>query len=73
MDNSQVENLIGKNIKKLRAKNNLTQEKLAIKAGIPYTTLTKIESGVIKKPAVQAIAKIAEALDVKIDDIIKQL
>ena len=71
MDNSQVENLIGKNIKKLRLKNKLTQEKLAIKAGIPYTTLTKIESGVIKKPAVQAIAKIAKALGVKVDDLIK--
>jgi len=71
MDNSQVENLIGKNIKKLRLKNKLTQEKLAIKAGVPYTTLTKIESGVIKKPAVQTIAKIAKALSVKVDDLIK--
>ena len=71
MDNSQVENLIGRKIKELRLKNNLTQEKLAIRAGIPYTTLTKIESGVIKKPAVQAIAKIAEALDVAIEKLIK--
>ncbi len=52
-------NSIGNKIKNLRCKNNLTQEKLAIKAGIPYTTLTKIESGVIKKPAVQTMAKIA--------------
>lgn len=58
MDNSQVENSIGNKIKKLRCKNNLTQEKLAIKAGIPYTTLTKIESGVIKRPAVQTMAKL---------------
>jgi len=71
MHNSQVENLIGKNIKKLRLKNKLTQEKLAIKAGVPYTTLTKIESGVIKKPAVQTIAKIAKALGVRVDDLIK--
>ena len=70
MDNSQVENLIGKNIKKLRLKNELTQEKLAVKAGVPYTTLTKIESGVIKKPAVQTIAKIAKALSVGIDNLI---
>jgi len=68
---SQVENLIGKRVKKLRLKNKLTQEKLAVKAGIPYTTLTKIESGVIKKPAVQAIAKIAKALDVAIEKLIK--
>ena len=72
MDNSQVENFIGKKIKKLRQKNSLTQEKLAIKAGIPYTTFTKIESGVIKKPAVQTVAKIAKALSVSVDDLIKK-
>ena len=71
MDNSQVENSIGNKIKKLRHKNNLTQEKLAIKAGVPYTTLTKIESGVIKKPAVQTVAKIAKALDITVDELIK--
>lgn len=71
MVNSQVENLIGKKIKKLRLKNNLTQEKLAIEASVPYTTLTKIESGVIKKPAVQTIAKIAKALGMTIDELIK--
>ena len=71
MDNSQVENSIGKQIKKLRLENGLTQEKLSIKAGVPYTTLTKIESGVIKKPAVQTIAKVAKALGTTIDDLIK--
>jgi len=71
MDNNQVGNSIGKKIKKLRQKNNLTQEKLAIKAGIPYTTLTKIESSVIKKPAVQTVLKIAKALNIKIEDLFK--
>jgi len=71
MDNSQVENLMGKKIKKLRLKNNLTQEKLAMKAGIPYTTFTKIESGVIKRPAVQTMAKIARALGITIDNLLK--
>jgi len=70
MDNSQVENLIGKKIKKLRLKNNLTQEKLAIRSGIPYTSLTKIESGVIRKPAVQTMAKIAKALYVAIEELL---
>jgi len=70
MDNSQVENLIGKKIKELRLKNNLTQEKLAIKAGIPYTSLTKIESGVIKKPAVQTMAKIAKTFNIAIEELL---
>jgi len=71
MENSQVDNLIGKKIKKIRMKNNLTQEKLAIKAGVSYTTLTKIESSVIKRPAVQTIAKIAKAMNISIDELIK--
>jgi len=51
--------------------NNLTQEKLAVKADVSYTTLTKIESGVIKRPAVQTIVKIAKALDISIDELVK--
>ena len=62
---------IGKNIKKLRNKLGLSQEKLAKKSGVKYTTLTKIESNVIKKPSVMVMAKIAKALGVSIEDLIK--
>jgi len=62
--------MLNKNIKKLRKKAGLTQERLAIKAGIPYTTLAKIEIGVIKKPSIQAIQKIANALNISIDDLV---
>ncbi len=37
---------------------------LARKADAPYTTLTKIETGVIKKPSVYVVAKIAKALNI---------
>ena len=63
--------MIGKNIKKLRRKIKLTQDGLARKADIPYTTLTKIESNVVKKPSVQTIAKIAKALNINIEELIK--
>jgi transcriptional regulator with XRE-family HTH domain len=63
-------NMIGDNIKKLRKKTGLTQDGLARKADIPYTTLTKIESNVVKKPSVQTIAKIAKALGVDIEALI---
>ena len=62
---------LGKQIKKLRQVKNLSQEALAKEADIPYTTLTKIESGVIKSPSVYNIAKIAEALDSDVDSLIK--
>lgn len=62
--------VIGVRIKKLRTKAGLTQEGLARKADIPYTTLTKVESGVIKNPSVKVIAKIADALGVSIENLL---
>jgi len=64
-------NNIGENIKKRRTKVGLSQEDFAQKSGVKYTTLTKIETGVIKKPSVVLVAKIAKALDVSIEDLIK--
>lgn len=63
--------MLGENIRKVRKKRKLTQDKLARLADIPYTTLTKIETGVIKRPSVQAVAKIAKALDITLDELIK--
>jgi len=65
----QGENL-GQKIQKLRKEKGLSQDELARKADIPYTTLTKIEIGVIKKPSVFAVAKIAEALKISLDELI---
>jgi len=62
---------IGENIKKHRTKQGLSQEDFAKKSGVKYTTLTKIESNVIKKPSVLVMAKIAKALGVNIEDLIK--
>ncbi len=66
-----IENNISENIKKYRAKLGLSQEGFAQKADVKYTTLTKIESNVIKKPSVLIMAKIAKALDVAIEDLLK--
>lgn len=62
---------IGKNIKKYRNKQGLSQEDFAKKSDVKYTTLTKIESGVIKKPSVMVMAQIAKTLGVSIEDLIK--
>lgn len=71
MKYSQGGLMLGKNIKKFRLRKKLTQDKLARLADIPYTSITKIETGVIKKPSVQAVAKIAKALGVSIDVLIE--
>jgi transcriptional regulator with XRE-family HTH domain len=62
---------IGENVKKYRGKLGLSQEDFAKKSGVKYTTLTKIESNVIKKPSVLIMAKLAKALGASIEDLIK--
>ncbi len=61
---------IGKKIKVRRNKLKLTQDDLARKADIPYTTLVKIETGAVKSPSVDTMKKIATALETTIDELI---
>ena len=62
---------ISQNIKLIRTKQGLTQDDLAKKADIKYSTLTKIEGGVVTKPSVQTIAKIAKSLGLSIEALLK--
>ena len=64
-------NSLGQKIKKLRQKLGLSQDDFARKADVPYTTLTKVETGVIKKPSVFVVSKIAKILGVDIEELIK--
>ena len=66
-----IEINIGENIKKYRNKQGLSQEDFAKKSGVKYTTLTKIESSVIKKPSVLIMAKLAKVLGVSIEELLK--
>lgn len=47
---------IGENIQKFRANLGLTQDDLAKKADAKYSTLAKVESGVVNKLSVQTMA-----------------
>ena len=62
---------IGDKIKQFRNKQGLTQDELARKADLPYTTLTKIETNVITKPSIQTVMKIAKGLGIGLDDLMK--
>lgn len=61
---------IGKKIRSWRMKRELTQEGLARKADIPYTTLAKVESGVIQNPSIETVRKLAVGLEITIDELI---
>lgn len=62
---------IGNKIKQLRNKQGLTQDELARKSDLPYTTLTKIETNVITKPSIQTVMKIAAGLGIGVDGLMK--
>jgi len=61
---------IGENIKRLRTKQGISQDDLARKAELKYSTLAKIEGDFVTKPGVQMVAKIAKALGVSIEDLL---
>lgn len=62
--------MLAANIKKLRTKHHLSQEQLAQKAGITYSTLIKIESGSNKNPTLDTLTKLADAFKIKIDELV---
>jgi len=62
---------IGENIKRLRTRQGLSQDDLARKAELKYSTLAKIEGDFVTKPGVQMVAKIAKALGVSVEDLLR--
>jgi len=69
-ENTTPNNKISANIKKLRAEKGYSLEKIARLSDVSLNTVVKIESGVNKNPTIETLTKIANALDVKVDDLI---
>ena len=68
---SSEKTTIAKNIKKLRKQLGLSQDKLSKLADISHNTIIKIESGAIQSPTMGTAQKIAKALGVSLDDLMK--
>jgi transcriptional regulator with XRE-family HTH domain len=62
---------LSKNLKKLREQKGLSQDRLAKLADIANNTIIKIEQGENKNPTLDTLKKLAEALGVSVDDLIK--
>ena len=58
-------------IKRLREKLGLSQEKLARLADVSNNTIINIEAGKQQNPTIETLKKIANALNVPIEDLIK--
>ena len=62
---------IAKNMKKYRDRLGISQYKLSKIADVTLHTITKIESGATPDPRIETLRKIAAALDIKVDDLLK--
>jgi transcriptional regulator with XRE-family HTH domain len=61
---------IGKNIKKLREKKGISQDRLSKLADISVNTIAKLELDYSPNPTIETLQKIAKALDVSVDNLI---
>ena len=62
---------ISENIKKYRNKIGVSQDRLSKLADVTYNTIIKIESGANTNPTIDTLSKIAKALNVSIDQLMK--
>jgi DNA modification methylase/DNA-binding XRE family transcriptional regulator len=62
---------IGKNIKKLRKQRGLSQDRLSKWADLSLNTVVNIGAGNNPNPTIETLEKIAKALEVSIDDLLK--
>ena len=62
--------IVSKKIKKLREQAGLSQDQMARKADMPYSTYLKIENGITPNPSIQKVLNIAEALEISLDELV---
>ena len=65
-------NIISANIRKLRQKKEISQDRLSKDANLALNTIVKIETGESSNPTVETLERIAKALDVPISDLFKE-
>ena len=66
-----MSNNISDNLRKLRSKKGYSLEKIAHLADLSLNTIVKVENGVNQNPTIETLTKIAKALEVGVDDLIK--
>ena len=61
-----------KNLVKIREEKGWSREKLAVESGISYNTIVKIEYGSIKNPKIETVIKLADALEISLDELMER-
>lgn len=65
--------VVGRNMKRLRKKRDLTQFELADKSGVGLTTIKNIERGANTNPGLETLGRIAPALKSSIEELTHDL
>jgi len=68
---SKQKSTIGDNVKKYRNKLGISQDVLSKRADLAFHTIAKIEAGSTPDPRIETVKKIADALGVSLDDLMK--
>jgi DNA-binding XRE family transcriptional regulator len=63
--------MISKNIRNLRIRKGISQDRLSKLADLSLNTIVKVESGRSPNPTIGTLLKIARSLDAQINDLIK--
>jgi transcriptional regulator with XRE-family HTH domain len=71
MPRDNLKNVIGKNVRKFRQEKGISQDRLSKLADLSLNTIVNIESGGNLNPTIETLTKIANALGVKVDDLIR--
>jgi len=66
-----VSSKIGENIRKLRQQKKISQDRLSKKADLALNTIVKIETDENPNPTLETLRKIAKALGVSVDQLLK--
>lgn len=72
MEEEKLKKSLSIALKKLRDDKNLSQEKLALKAGLDRDYIGKIERR-LRNPSLLTLLKISKALDVTLSDVILEI
>ena len=67
---SKPEYILAENLRKLREKKGLSQDRIAKLADVANNTIIKIEQGENKNPTLETLKKIAKALEVSIEELV---
>ena len=59
------------NFRRIRQEKKLSQDRLSKLADLSYNTVINLESRGISNPTIETLKKLAKALDVSVDELIK--